>query len=133
MRYYLCNAFSLSMLPVAEDGSPLPISLVRIMPVDPANIPDSVESFVGHPDTANVLSHILGFQVPMNRGSIRLKPGDKLYVAQLTGGRLPEGATTLPEGSSFQFLEVTTMPGCTGCGGSDCAMCGITMWTAGGD
>ena len=35
-----------------------------------------------------------------------LKKGDTLYVAQLTGGRLPEGATELPEGFSFKFLKV---------------------------
>jgi len=29
-----------------------------------------------------------------------------LYVAQLQGGRLPEGSTTLPEGFSFKLLKI---------------------------
>lgn len=45
--------------------------------------------------------------VAYNRVNLKLKPGDVLYVAQLVGGRLPEGTTTLPEGYSFKFLKVT--------------------------
>ena len=33
--------------------------------------------------------------------------GDTLYVAQLMGGRLPEGTTKLPEGFWFKFFKVT--------------------------
>lgn len=58
-------------------------------------------SVVGHPDTARVLG------VPFNRASIHLEKGDVLYVAQLVGGRLPEGATKLPDGFTFKFLKVT--------------------------
>ena len=63
--------------------------------------PEDVVSAVGHPDTAAVLG------VPCNRMNVRLEKGDTLYVAQLTGGRLPEGCTTLPEGFSFTFVKVT--------------------------
>lgn len=31
---------------------------------------------------------------------------EELYVAQLQGGRLPEGATKLPDGFKFRFLLV---------------------------
>lgn len=58
-------------------------------------------SVVGHPDTANVLG------VAFNRVSVKLNKGDVLYVAQIVGGRLPEGCTTLPDGYSFKFLKVT--------------------------
>lgn len=58
-------------------------------------------SAVGHADTANVLG------VPCNRINVRLHKGDSLIVAQLQGGRLPEGTTTLPEGFFFKFLLVT--------------------------
>ena len=61
---------------------------------------DSLVSVIGHEDTAKVL------EVAYNRVSISLKPGDILYVAQLQGGRLPEGSTTLPEGFSFEFFKV---------------------------
>lgn len=60
-----------------------------------------ITSVVGHPDTARVLG------VPYNRVSMKLTKGDVLYVAQLVGGRLPEGATTLPDGYTFKFLKVT--------------------------
>ena len=58
-------------------------------------------SVVGHPDTARVLG------VPFNRVSVKVNKGDVVYVAQVVGGRLPEGCTTLPEGLSMVFLKVT--------------------------
>ena len=63
-------------------------------------LPDGLISAIGHQDTANVLG------VPMNRVNVHLSKGDVAYVAQLQGGRLPEGATTLPDGFSFKFIKV---------------------------
>lgn len=60
-----------------------------------------ITSVIGHEDIARVLG------VPFNRISVKLKDGDILYVAQLQGGRLPEGAKTLPEGFQFRFIKVT--------------------------
>ena len=74
---------------------------VKIEPVE--SFPASAVSYVGHADTAAVLG------VPYNRSSLTLHPGDTLYVAQLVGGRLPEGATTIPEGFSFRFFRVTLL------------------------
>ena len=65
-----------------------------------------IVSCIGHTDTANVLSDILGMEIPVNRMSVTLNDGDVLYVAQLIDGRLPEGSTTLPEGFSFKFMKV---------------------------
>lgn len=64
-------------------------------------------SAVGHPDTASVISNIIGKEVPVNRISISLEKGDVLYVAQLLGGRLPEGCKSLPEGFQMKFYKVT--------------------------
>ena len=64
-------------------------------------------SAVGHPDTASVISNIIGKEVPANRISISLEKGDVLYVAQLLGGRLPEGCKSLPEGFQMKFYKVT--------------------------
>lgn len=61
-------------------------------------------SAVGHADTAAVLG------VPCNRINIRLEKGDALVVAQLQGGRLPEGSTALPEGFKFKFLLIELFP-----------------------
>jgi len=47
-------------------------------------------SAVGHEATAEVLSRILGVEVPANRIRIKMEPGDKAIVFQLLR-RLPEG------------------------------------------
>ena len=99
MAAYLGNAFSLQML----TAFPADISVTEVAPTE---VPADAVSVIGHPDTAAVVADILGRDVPANRVSISLKAGDVLYVAQLMGGRLPEGATTLPEGFSLKFLKV---------------------------
>lgn len=92
MAKYIANAFSLQMLDLSKGLT------VKITPV--SGFPSDCISVVGHPDTAKVLG------VECNRVSLRLEQGDELYVAQLTGGRLPEGSTTLPEGFAFTFVKV---------------------------
>lgn len=87
---YLLNAFSLQMV---EYPSTIHVEEVEALPA-------GLESAVGHADTARVLG------VQMNRVSVHLKRGDVAYVAQLVGGRLPEGCTTLPEGFTFRYLRV---------------------------
>ena len=99
MKKYLVNAFSLQML---QKGG-----LVRFDEIAPEDIPADVVSAVGHVDTANVLTNMLGFPVSMNRINVVLDENTELYVAQLIGGRLPEGSTTLPEGFTFKFYRVT--------------------------
>ena len=101
---YLGNAFSLQMLNLDK------VSTVVTTPLTEKEVKEILSqgfvSAVGHADTANVLSSTLGINIPMNRVNISLTPGDVLVVAQLTGGRLPEGSTTLPEGFCFKFLKV---------------------------
>lgn len=94
MSTYVGNAFSLGMVPRELLGQ------VRLTPCE-APSTDGMVSCVGHADTAAVLG------VPMNRISVTLQAGDVLYVAQLRGGRLPEGSTTLPEGFGFDWVRVT--------------------------
>lgn len=101
MKKILTNAFSIQML---QKGG-----VVRFEEIDAIDIPSDVASAVGHADTAAVLSDLLGFEVPMNRDFVTLDEDTELYVAQLVGGRLPEGATTLPEGYSFKFYRVTVV------------------------
>ena len=90
MKHFLLNAFSLQMVDVP--------CAVKFTEVD--ELPNELESAIGHQDTANVLG------VPMNRINVHLSKGDIAYVAQLQGGRLPEGSTTLPEGFTFKFIKV---------------------------
>ena len=95
MTKYVGNAFSLQMV------SSFPTTVkVEECSKDEALAVDNL-SVVGHQDTANVLG------VAFNRVSVKLAKGDVLYVAQIVGGRLPEGCTTLPNGFSFKFLKVT--------------------------
>ena len=89
---YLLNAFSLQML------ADFPAS-VTFEEID--TLPQGLTSAIGHADTARVLG------VEMNRINVTLHRGESAYVAQLTGGRLPEGSTTLPEGFSFKYLKVS--------------------------
>ena len=87
---YILNAFSLQMVEIP--------SVVRFTEVE--ELPQGLVSAIGHADTAAVLGY------PVNRCNVSLKPGDVAYVAQLQGGRLPEGCTTLPEGFTFKFIKV---------------------------
>jgi len=63
-------------------------------------LPTGLKSAIGHADTARVLG------VEPNRINVHLAKGDVAYIAQLMGGRLPEGSTTLPEGFKFKFIRV---------------------------
>ena len=90
---YIANAFSLGMVPSQH------LPGLKFEAVEGPE--EATTSIVGHADTAAVLG------VAMNRQSVTLQPGDTLYVAQLQGGRLPEGSTTLPHGFSFTWIKVT--------------------------
>jgi hypothetical protein len=96
----LLNAFSLNMF---NPSTCFPI--FREMQVDEVK-KISLESAIGHADTAKVLSSILEMDIPTNRVSITLNSGDSAIVAQYIGPRLPEGATTLPEGARIKFYHL---------------------------
>ena len=99
---YLENAFSLQMLDYSIQHN------VAVSPVTIKEVSESdFVSVIGHQDTAAVVSTLLGKVVPCHRASIHLDAGDTLFVAQVVGERLPEGATTLPEGFSLTWLKVT--------------------------
>lgn len=94
-KIYLANAFSLQML---KDQN-------NIVLFKEAEQPSQEElkkmvSAIGHQDLASILG------VECKRINIALGEKDILYVAQLVGGRLPEGATTLPEGFALKWYRV---------------------------
>ena len=114
---YLGNSFSLQMIDLAE------VSAASFREVTPDYVRDKISagftSAVGHFETAAVLSKILGTEITRNRINITLSRRDTLIVAQLQGGRLPEGSTQLPDGVSFKFIEVKVgEPNCYSCGPS---------------
>ena len=98
---YILNAFSLNMIVgnadivVREDSQKVAACLAA-----------DCTSAVGHADTAAVFSAVLGVPVPCNRATVALKPGDVALVGQYSGPRLPEGATSLPEGAAIKWLVV---------------------------
>lgn len=98
---FLLNAFSLNMLTGNADIS------VRQVSLDVArNLAQVATSAVGHADTAAVFADVLGVPVPCNRASVTLGDGEAALVGQYSGPRLPEGATTLPEGATIKWLVV---------------------------
>ena len=101
MTTYISNAFSLAMIP---DGGTVRVKKVNL-PAIAQRLVNPV-SIVGHADTAQVFTSLLGIDVSANRQSITLTDKDILYVGQLIGGRLPEGATKLPEGFEIIWMCV---------------------------
>lgn len=93
---YLLNSFSVQML----EGSENFVMFKEFSKEQFEEWKKSATSAIGHPDTARVLG------VEMNRVSVKLRSGEKALIAQLQGGRLPEGATELPEGFSFRYYMV---------------------------
>ena len=98
-KVYIGNAFSLQM--VADNA------IIAKVEVSPEEIPTEAVSIIGHVDTAAVVGSILGRNVPCDRASVMLDDEDVLYVAQVVGGRLPEGATTIPDGMELKFYRIT--------------------------
>jgi len=102
---YLTNAFSLNMLPKGgwfHNLGVFPMSSV----VAAGHLSGGFVSAVGHADTARLIGQQLGIEVPVNRASISIQPGDIVVVAQYSGPRLPEGATALPPGAEIRYFLV---------------------------
>jgi hypothetical protein len=53
-------------------------------------------SAVGHQGTAEIMSRLLGTEVPMNRVQVAMEPGDRAIVFRLLT-RLPEGVVLTAE------------------------------------
>lgn len=101
----LFNAFSIQMVAFLDEAS---VSFKKInIKQAKSLLAGEVESYIGHADTAVVVSGLLDMNVPAQRRFGSLVPGETAIVAQVLGGRLPEGCTTLPDGFSIQFFQVT--------------------------
>ena len=109
MAKIISNAFSFNMVDW-EGQAGLPVT-VNAREMDLKEFKEELEkggweSSVGHADIARVLSEMTGVEIPVNRRNDTLKDGDFVFVAQYTGPRLPEGATSLPEGAKIRFIRV---------------------------
>lgn len=98
---HILNAFSLNMLSGSATVQATELYL------DQAQVlADGAVSAVGHADTAAVFSSVLNCPVECRRVTVSLSRGDKALVGQYSGPRLPEGATTLPEGATIKWFLV---------------------------
>lgn len=107
----IMNAFSIQMILdlIGEtDGeNQVTVSFSPLSKEKAAAILDGeVDSFIGHKETADIVSKMLGMEIPFQRRFAKLVPGEAAIIAQVKGGRLPEGATTLPEGVEIVFILV---------------------------
>ena len=103
----LVNAFSIGMLGPVPDHHAVSAAFRRITLEEARHILDyGIESAIGHPSTAVLLSNLLGLEVPENRVSVTLVPGERAVVAQYAGPRLPDGAIKLPLGTEIQWFEI---------------------------
>ncbi len=71
---YIGNAVSLNMFEIGEGVE------IRLRHVEPSEVPRDAASALGYVETAQAASASLGWQVPVNRVSIKLNEGDRLYV-----------------------------------------------------
>ena len=101
---FLANAFSLQM--VQADQYRLAVKTVPVEEVAKRLQNEKWVSCVGHSDIAAVAGDMLGMEVQYNRGNISLREGDIVFVAQVIGGRLPEGSTKLPNGYTIVWKQV---------------------------
>lgn len=99
----ISNALSLQMVDIPATIVANPITVEEVHELLSTSLWSSA---VGHPDTAAVMSGMTGISIPANRVNVHLNPGDTLIVCQVTGGRLPEGCTELPEGISLKWIKV---------------------------
>jgi hypothetical protein len=120
MKFFICNAFSLSMLdreiqsrpavdPVYETArTPRPVSDELLSTYCRMMLSGEIawESAVGHADTAAVFANELGLPILANRVSVRLVKGECALIGQYIGPRLPEGCKTLPEGARIEWWIV---------------------------
>ena len=100
----LLNAFSVNMLEASQD------LLVRFQPLTAGQAADlaadGVDSAVGHADTAELFTRLLGVPIEARRATVTLGAGDAAVLGQYRGPRLPEGATALPEGATVAWYRV---------------------------
>lgn len=106
---YICNAFSLSMMPSwmgEDDEQTVKVTVISDPKEFLSKEQDIVVSAVGHADVAALFSEQLGANIEMNRVSVHMDDDTVLLVGQYSGPRLPEGTTQLPAGATIKWLLV---------------------------
>ena len=115
MATFISNAFSISMIsPLPPQGRTVKVRPISLEEAKSLLREGEYISAVGHESTARVMSALLGVDIPPNRVSITLQPGDRVLVFQLSV-RLAEGQVLSKEEvldlyekgqASFALVEV---------------------------
>lgn len=100
----ILNAFSINM--VAHFPATISVDEISLATVRDLVSYSSIDSAVGHTETAAIFSSLLGVAVPMQRRTVTLECGDVAIIGQYRGPRLPEGATTLPTDATIVWYRV---------------------------
>jgi hypothetical protein len=111
-KLLLLNAFSLNMLPDGMYETKVSFADVGLDHAKKMVALFDFESAIGHADTAALVSALLGVTVEAVRATVQIPPRAygvapwRALVAQYSGSRLEEGATSLPEGASIRWIAV---------------------------
>ena len=103
---YLCNTFSVHMIPRLYVGEMRDVSIRRISSIEAGSIlkGNAYRSFFGHDVSAWHLGRYLHTSIPVSRGTVVLQEGDVLIVAAITSKRRREaGYKGVP---GWDFYEV---------------------------
>ena len=114
---YITNAFSLNMLSGRTMVEFMPFESIDavkkfIRAATEGEYALTVISAIGHENMARIVSEDLCIDVKVNRISVLMdvshnEIGDCAIVAQYIGPRLPEGATSLPDGATIRYWLCT--------------------------
>lgn len=95
------------MLPSVDliiEFRPVPIGMVHTW-VHERNV--EVVSAISNIDIATIMSSLLGINLPVNEFPFKLRGwSESLYLVKCKG-QLPKGATTLPDGTTLEFFEIS--------------------------
>jgi len=100
----LLNAFSLNMI-----SADCTVEIKRISEnrVAGTAYDGCIESYIGHKQLSDILSDRWRVEIPMNRDTVTLDSnGERVFIAQYKGPRLPEGTTEIPDGAKIEFFAV---------------------------
>ena len=97
-RHALSTGYQLALVPIMLEAAREMAPLILSQFSAPA-----AASCVGYRNSADVVGHALNISLPQNRALVSLEIGDTVLLAHLSGRRLPEMATSLPEGTHLSF------------------------------